>query len=123
MIRGKVNPHLEAIIPLVLRDGTGVELHVEAVVDTGYNGYLSLPHSLIAQLGFEFLLQGDGTLADGSQVSFEVYNGFVVWDGRITTIEVDSVDGAPLVGMALLKGFDLHIRTLLGGDVLIETIP
>src|SRR5687768_306593 len=123
MIRGNVNAHREATAPLVLRDNTGNELTVTAVVDTGFNGYLILPPDPVAKLGLLFVFQSSGTLADGSVVSLDVYEVTVVWDGTPRTVEADCIDGPHLVGMALLEGFDLHIHNIAGGDVVIEPIP
>jgi predicted aspartyl protease len=54
MIKGRVNAHREALIPLPLRDSQGEERAIEAVIDTGYNGFLTLPPDLIKLLGRSF---------------------------------------------------------------------
>ena len=51
MITGSVNAYREPIIGLTIRGPIGKEMEVEAVIDTGFNGSLSLPSSLIALLG------------------------------------------------------------------------
>ena len=50
MITGVVTPDLEVIVGLVVRGSGGREREIEAVVDTGFDGHLSLPPSLIRQL-------------------------------------------------------------------------
>ena len=51
MILGVVNAHSEATIRLPVRDAVGHEHEIEAVLDTGFNGSLTLPPALIAALG------------------------------------------------------------------------
>ena len=123
MLRGNVNAQREAIVPIDVRDCAGRHVSLEAVIDTGFNGYLSLPTAIISNLGLLFVFQSKARLADGTEVSLNVFEAVVVWDGTPTAVEVDAVEGAPLVGMALLQGFDLRIRAIPGGEVEIERIP
>jgi predicted aspartyl protease len=55
MIKGRVNTYWEVLVPLPLCGSQGEEHAIEAVIDTGYNGFLTLPPNLIALLGFPFL--------------------------------------------------------------------
>lgn len=50
MIAGHVNADREAIIRLEVRGRTGRVQKVDAVIDTGFDGWLSLPPSQIVQL-------------------------------------------------------------------------
>ncbi len=58
-------------------------------------------------------------LADGTEVGFDVYSGVTDWDGRQRTIQIDQADTAPLLGMAMLEQYDLHIEIRIGGRVTI----
>ena len=51
MIEGKVNERLEAAIALTVGGAPGSESRVDAVIDTGYSGQLTLPPRLDAGLG------------------------------------------------------------------------
>ena len=51
VIEGTVNAFCELVVPLSLRGATGQTLEVEAVIDTGYNGLLTLPSSTVTELG------------------------------------------------------------------------
>lgn len=50
MINGSVNPNLEAIVPLVVVGAGSRRQQVDAVVDTGFTGYLTLRPSVVAAL-------------------------------------------------------------------------
>ena len=45
MMTGTVNEDLEAVLRLTVRDSEDHPCEVEAVVDTGFNGFMSLPLS------------------------------------------------------------------------------
>jgi predicted aspartyl protease len=63
---------LEAAIPLVVRGIMGQETSVEAIVDTGYTGELSLRASDVTALGLLQSGEAETTLADGT-VRIEFY--------------------------------------------------
>ena len=81
MIEGEVNSAYEAIIPLSLQGPAGRTQQIEAVIDTGFTGFLMLPPSLVAELGLVFRGISEATLADGSGVSFDAYDATALWEG------------------------------------------
>lgn len=123
MITGFVNAALEATIGLTVRGPSGKRKEIKAVVDTGFNGSLTLPPALIAKLGLVWRSYGSATLANGSIGDFDVYTATVVWDGKPRKILVEAADTDPLIGMRLLFGYDLRIQTVFGGNVTIEALP
>lgn len=54
MIVGQVTRDLEAVARIVVRAPGGRQLLVEAVVDTGFNGFLTLAPATIAQPDWRF---------------------------------------------------------------------
>ena len=88
MIQGTVTLDCEAVIPVSILGKTGGVERIEALVDTGFNGFVALPRTLISRL-------------------------------KLPCIGLQT-EGDPLVGMALLYGFDLHIKVLEGGQVTIR---
>ena len=66
MISGFMNTSLEAIIRLVVYGMDGQEREVEAVIDTGFTGFLTLPSTLIASLGLAWRGREQGVLGDGN---------------------------------------------------------
>jgi clan AA aspartic protease len=120
MITGTVNADYEAVIRLRIQGPTGHEREVDAIIDTGFNGFLTLPFTLITALGLTRLSRGRALLANGSEGLFDIYRVTVLWDGQPRYVEADAVDTTPLVGMSLLEGYDLHIQVAEGGQVVIE---
>ena len=120
MIEGVVNSYLEAVVTLPLLGPAGEEREVHAVVDTGFNGYLTLPPGLVADLGLPAVGDGEAVLADGSEAAFDVYGVTILWDGEPRYIETGAVGVDPLVGMSMLESHDLNIQVRAGGRVLIQ---
>jgi clan AA aspartic protease len=112
----------EAIIPLVFL-GDGRSVMIEAVVDTGFTGTLSLPPDLIASLGMRWASRGEGILADGSPCEFDVFRTRTEWHGRARPVFVNRLDGDPLIGMALLQGHELKMQVKARGRVTIRRLP
>ena len=50
-----------------------------------------------------------------------MYGVTVLWDGQQRYIETGAVGMDPLVGMALMDGYDLHVEVEDGGRVIIES--
>jgi clan AA aspartic protease len=123
MITGTVTPFREARISLRVRGPGGQEVILDAVIDTGFNRYLTLPPSLISTLGLSFEAPAQATLADGSIVWMNYYRAAVSWEGNDRQIPVLESDGGPLVGMALLYGHELRIQVVDGGLVSIDALP
>jgi clan AA aspartic protease len=121
MISGVVQSD-EGRIRLKVRGARGREREVEAVVDTGYTASLTLPPALIATLGLRWQSLGRGSLADGSQCLFDVYAAEVVWDGKVRRTLVAEADAVPLVGMRLLKGYELKMQVRSRGKVTIKRL-
>jgi clan AA aspartic protease len=122
MIRGSVSPKREARIQITMRGPSGTELPVDAVIDTGFTGPLTLPSNTIAALGLRRQGRERALLADGSEIVLRVYQATVMWDHRLLQIVVYQADGDALVGMSLLHGSELRIQVVDGGDVTISPL-
>ena len=120
MIEGVVNAAYEPIVNLNVQGPTGQASEIEAVIDTGFTGFLTVTPALVAELGLRYLSRGWASLADGSEVPFDVYDVTVLWDGRLVRVEADAADTTPLVGMRLLDSHNLNIDVKNGGRVIIQ---
>ncbi len=75
--RGTVSANLEPVVSLHVRGPAGTEVEVKAVIDTGYNGWLTLPESVVDSLGLPRRSVGQATLADGSVRRFDNFTAEV----------------------------------------------
>ncbi len=122
MIEGRVNVALEAVTTLRIEGPSGQWQEVEAVIDTGYSGFLTLPISLVKDFGLAFFNKAIAVLADGTQGHFDVYDAVVVWGGQSRPKEVDATDGAPLLGMQMLYSHSLNVEVVEGGRVVVQEL-
>lgn len=122
MITGAVKAD-EARIRLQVKGRRGRGQEIEAIIDSGYTGALTLPPALITMLGLRWRSVERATLADGSTCVFQVYVGKLLWDGKVRTILVDEADADPLVGMRLLRGHELNMQVRARGQVTIKRLP
>ncbi len=122
MIRGVVTNDRQAVIHLMVRGPAGQEQEIEAIIDTGFDGWLSLPSSLVAGLGLVWRRRGRALLADGSESVFDIYEATVDWDGEARRVPVDEAETVPLVGMSLLEGYELTVQAQPGGNVTVRAL-
>ena len=122
MIVGQVNRNREAVVALTLRDASGQDHVIDAVIDTGFNGSLTLSAHAVGLLELDWHGREQGTLADGSIGYFEIYAARIIWDGHERLVETAVAEGSPLVGMNLLKGNELRIRVIENGEVSISPL-
>ena len=116
MIYGRIRdrfPYVRLDLP-----GLSGPLSIEFLVDTGFDGALSLPLSMINRLDavplddlrLIRLANGSPGMSDGYEVSLE-------WGDEIRLVEILTLDNVPLLGMELLNGFHLGIDIIEGGEV------
>ena len=122
MITGSVTDW-EAIIELEVAGRGQPPRRIVAAIDTGYNGYVTLPPRLIAALQLRFAGYRRATLADGSATVLDVYLGTVVWHGREQDVLASQAAGTPLVGMSLLRGSRMTMDVTEGGAISIDELP
>jgi clan AA aspartic protease len=123
MLSGQVNARREPLLSVTVRGPTGISRTVNALIDTGFGGQLTLPPSLIRVLALPWHNRDYAVLADGSIAWFEVYLADIDWNGGTRRIEVQAIDAQPLLGTDLLFGHDLTIRMIDGGQVTVTAIP
>ncbi len=123
MIIGIVNLRGDAVVTLPIQTLAGTFTSIEVVVDTGFSDYLLLPSDLVNTLR---LPQGQSItvqMADGRQVLVKEYNVAVFWDGEEIVVPVQGGEGEPLIGMALLRAYNLSVDVTENGAVRITKLP
>jgi clan AA aspartic protease len=109
-----VNQSCEATLPIVIKNNATTQL-VDTVIDTGFSGFLTLPCNIILALGLSWKGRDVAKLGDGTSCTFEVYMAIVIWDGQYREIYVNESETVPLIGMRLLRGYNLRIQTIERG--------
>ena len=122
MILGRMRSESEAAITLAVRAESGAARSVEAIVDTGFDGFLSLSPDMVRSLGLIECAIVFAELANGQETLVRVFEAEVEWDGRARRIDVVESNGDPLLGMALLRGFHLGIDVIDGGRVAVRPL-
>ena len=122
MIRGRVDAQRQARVQLEIESSDGRLEAIDTVVDTGFNGHLTLPPQVIAELALEPDEPSDVTLATGSRETVNVWRGNVLWHDQLRRIFVFEANGVPLLGMELMEDSQLTIQPRINGSVLIERL-
>ena len=123
MITGRVTVQRDAIVGLVVLARAQQPHDVDAVLDTGFNGFLTLPRAMVQTLQLPLAGNRRVTLGDGSTVVLDLYLSTVLWDTQPREVLVLQAEGSPLMGMALLYGNRVILHVVDHGDVLIEPWP
>lgn len=92
MIVGKITDNQEAIIELEII-GLNWREKIEVVVDTGFDGHLTLPSDSINRLGLRRAGRRYAILGDGNTVALELYRTKVLWHGEEREVPVLRTDG------------------------------
>ena len=113
MITGIVNPDFDPINQISICGSDGKVYTQDAIVDTGFNGWLSLPPDLIAKRrGRAFLVME----VNASSMSIK-YKAVLFSGGNFLTILIDEGDSEPLVSMSVMEGYQLMVQVPEGGHV------
>jgi clan AA aspartic protease len=122
MMSGYVNFNREAILQIAIVGDNKQLRSVKAVIDTGFTGNLTLPKTILDELGFTLSGVQEVFLGDGSLRYFEVYEGRVIWHGQMRQVEINAAETNSLIGMGLLEGYKLEIEGTPNGKVTISPL-
>jgi clan AA aspartic protease len=95
---------------------------IEFIVDTGFDGDLSLPAVLIGQVNASLSTTRVIRLADGSIQRRPYYEIRLDWDGEERLTEITALENSPLLGALLLDGFAVDMEMTPGGLVQIDRL-
>jgi clan AA aspartic protease len=122
MIVGRVNAQLEPTIPIDVISVIGTKQTLTAVVDTGFDGELLLPRSLLESIGWPYRGRRTAQLGDGTRTTFDVYRGTVHWETSARSVQVLESAGDVIVGMRLLTGVRITIDAVVDGPVTVSAL-
>jgi clan AA aspartic protease len=94
--------------------------NIQVAIDTGFTGHLKLPPETVRSLSLPERGFVEVELADGGMATLGVYEARVLWHWRPLRVPVYEADGAPLIGMSLLRGSILTIEVIPRGAVTID---
>ena len=98
------------VLPVSFCLSQTTELAIDFVVDTGFNGYLTLPSPAVAALKLPLESTIVARLADGSESEIPVYLAEIRWNEQVQFVTVLATGTKPLLGTSLLQGFRLTIE-------------
>lgn len=125
MIRGTVRPGaydgtgLEDWVEIAIAGDAQIFEELEAVVDTGATDWLTLPESIVRELGLRLTSTRYVSQAHGPPIQANVYGVWVLWHGRMRRVFAEA-GNETLIGTDLLAGCRLAIDWWDGGEVVIE---
>ncbi|MEX0777856.1 MAG: hypothetical protein WD042_19315 [Phycisphaeraceae bacterium] len=118
MIRGHVSDDGTPYVALPIAGSTW-----QAVVDTGFNGYLELPLVLQEQLHPTFVGRATSRLAGGQSVEEDVFLVNIPFDDHMIRAAVTFVDSDELLlGTAMLRCHQLRIDFPMRSLELVRTV-
>jgi clan AA aspartic protease len=121
MITGLVD-QFEPVVELEVFDAANQPHLLRVVVDTGYNGCLTLPKQLVNSLGLPCVGQRRALPADGAEVLLGEYAATISWDSQHRQVGVTETEGGALLGMEMIEDHRLTIDAVDGGVVRIEAL-
>lgn len=110
MLKGRVNRYGEPVISiqLILRNRP---TSLTAVIDTGFNGYLSVPRRFLRRSKWLAIGTEKFEIATGALVEQEIYLGEVIFDGQrgpVYSVATKAQD--ILIGTKMLRGRTLVVN-------------
>ncbi len=109
MIQGYFDASGHPKIKIVV-GGIRMQVEIEALIDTGFDGKVSIPSIIATQLGLELISLEWVELADGSIISSLIFKGQATLGGQTLEVEMMLTDAdEALIGTGLLASYRLEI--------------
>jgi len=91
------------------------DLEIQFVINTGFEGTLTLPESAVLAMQLPFYQRIRGNLADDGACMVAVHKATILWGGQEAEVAVLAMGQRPLLGTMLLDGHNLTIPFVDGG--------
>ncbi len=113
---------LQARLNVAFRLPNRPDVQIEFVVDTGFEGALTLPPAAVAALQLPFLQEMSANLANDESVKVDVHVATIVWGADERDVTVLSMGNRPLLGTTLMQACHLGVDFADGGAVSLTNI-
>ena len=108
------------VIPVDLFDHQGRLHRVEAMIDTGFDDFLTLPAYLVQRMGLVWASRMPMQVATSEWAQFDIYAADVLWLGNRLPLRVLQTQSETLVGTRLLWESQLTVQFWEGGGVNVQ---
>jgi clan AA aspartic protease len=111
VLKGIVNDREEPVVNLHLISSNGHAHFYPVIIDTGFNGNLSVPEKLAKRYGWPWIGNESYEIATGDVVEQKVFLGEIRWFGMQEQVyAVASHASDILMGTRLLRRYQLNIN-------------
>ena len=122
---GEITGQIDGLSPRVAITVTGngdSPKSYSALLDTGFDGALSIGLADASELGLRFIRDQVVVLADGSEKVSSLFAGKVYFAGDWREVPVNATGDDATIGMQLLYGASIRVDVVLNGDVHYELL-
>lgn len=123
MTTGHIDQHGRPVAPVDLFDRQGRLRRVEAMVDTGFDDFLTLPDHWVQRLGLVWISRMPMQVATSEWARFDIYAVDILWFGHRLPVRVVQTQSEILVGTRLLWESQLTVQFWQGGSVSVQSRP
>ena len=102
MTRGEINPFRYGEVEVTVRGCGRPDRTFKAIIDTGFDGGISLPLNLITELDLPYFDRKPSVVFGGTEVKFDIYWAIVLLAGLEIPASAIAADNPPIIGMSLL---------------------
>ena len=120
-VEGK-DSKLSLFLNVVVFDNHGKRHWLRPLLDTGFDGGLTLPGAMIETLGLEYLHETPSRLANGTIEPLATYRVKLLWRDAIEETEVYRTEGTPLLGMDMMRGLRIEFDAMHLGEIVANPI-
>ena len=122
-VEGIVTPSLEIVVSIHVGGPAGQIRVIDAVVDTGFVGFLALPSMMAEELSLPYHDADPVTMADGRVEHVARHRAVLLWAGEPMLVRAHLLDiELALIGVNLLQGYNLNVDFVEGGRVSIQPV-
>ena len=121
MIQGNVID-FQARVEVTFRLTNLPDVTIEFVVDTGFEGALTLPIAAVESLGLPLVEEIGANLADDSVTMVNFHAATILWDGELLGVAVLAMGKRPLLGTSLLKNKHLGVDFVESGRLTLSAL-